>query len=93
LEKSPSIHISLSLKKPVENRVKIRLMRSGELIKTFYGSLPMEINYDDDYVMPGGKIYYRMDVEGCGILVSNPIFVIFKEVKDGRNEMGNTQAF
>lgn len=93
LEKGPRIHISLSLKKPAENRVKIRLMRSGELIKTFYGSLPVEINYDDDYVMPGGKIYYRIDVEGCGILVSNPIFVIFKEVKDGGNEMGNTRAF
>jgi hypothetical protein len=76
LREHPRIHISLSLKKPADNRVRIRLIRSGTLIKTFNGALPMEIDYEDAFLKPGQKIYYRIDVRGCGTLVSNPIFVI-----------------
>jgi hypothetical protein len=62
---------------PSEDRVQIRLIRSGELIETFSGPLPMEIDYDDKHFKPGQKIYYRIDVKGCGLLVSNPVFVTF----------------
>jgi len=71
----PKIHISLAFKKPVENQVKVRLIRSGKLIESFSGTLPMEIDYEDRYTRPGEKIYYRMDVTGHGILISNPVFV------------------
>ena len=74
----PKIRISLAFKKPVENKVKVRLIRAGKLIRTFTGKLPMEIEYEDKYHQPGQKIYYRMDVTGHGILVSNPIFVKFQ---------------
>lgn len=77
LNENPRIHISLSLKEPSKNQVKIRLIRAGKLIETFEGSLPAEIDYEDKYYRPGRKIYYRIDVRGHGILVSNPIFVIF----------------
>ncbi len=78
LNENPRIHVSLSLKEPVENRVKIRLIRSGELLEVFDGSLPMEIDYEDKYFKPGQKVYYRIDARGCGALVSNPIFVTFR---------------
>ncbi len=74
----PRVHIDLSLKVPEKNRVKVRLIRSGSVIKSFEGSLPMNIVYEDTYFEPGTKIYYRMDVRGHGSLVSNPIFVKFK---------------
>jgi hypothetical protein len=74
----PRVHISLSLKEPTQNRVKIRLIRSGKLIKTFNGSLPIKIDYEDKYFEPGQKIYYRIDARGHGALVSNPIFVTFE---------------
>jgi len=77
LNENPRIHISLSLKKQTQNRVKVRLIRSGKLLETFTGSLPMEIDYEDEYLKPGQKIYYRLDARGCGALVSNPIFVTF----------------
>jgi hypothetical protein len=77
LKETPRIHISLSLKEPAKNRVSVRLIRSGELIQTVNGSLPMEIDYKDEYFDPGQKIYYRIDAKGCGRLVSNPIFVTF----------------
>jgi len=78
LTENPKIHVFLSLKKPTKNRVKVRLIRSGELLEIFEGSLPMEINYEDKYFKPGKKIYYRIDARGCGALVSNPIFVTFR---------------
>jgi hypothetical protein len=78
LNKNPRIHVSLSLKELAENRVKIRLIRSGELLQVFEGSLPMEIDYEDKYFEPGQKVYYRIDARGCGALVSNPIFVTLR---------------
>lgn len=84
LSENPRVHVFLSLKEPTENRVKIRLIRSGELLEVFEGSLPIEIDYEDKYFKPGRKIYYRIDVKGCGTLVSNPIFVTFKQVKERR---------
>ena len=78
LNENPRIHVFLSLKKPTKNRVKVRLIRSGELLEIFEGSLPMKIDYEDKYFKPGRKIYYRIDARGCGGLVSNPIFVTFR---------------
>lgn len=74
----PKIHISLAFKRPVATEVKVRLIRSGKLIETFIGKLPMEIDYVDNYLKPGEKIYYRMDMTGNGILISNPVFVKFR---------------
>ena len=78
LKESPKIRISLSATVASENKIKVRLIRSGELIETFEGTLPMQIDYEDKYFQPGRKIYYRMDMSGHGILVSNPIFVMFE---------------
>jgi len=78
LTDSPRIKIALSARETLKNRVKIRLIRSGKLIKTFQGTLPMDIDYKDTYFQPGEKVYYRMDMHGYGIIVSNPIFVRFE---------------
>jgi len=77
LKENPRIHISLSQKEPSESPVTVRLMRSGELIETLKGVLPMEVDLEDEYFSPGQKIYYRIDARGSGQLVSNPIFVVF----------------
>jgi hypothetical protein len=78
LKENPIIKISLSAAKISETQVKLRLIRSGKLIKTFVGSLPMKIDYQDKYFDPGRKIYYRIDVRGYGSVVSNPVFVRFE---------------
>ena len=78
LKESPRIRISLSAAEASERKVKVRLIRSGTVIQTFRGKLPMQIDYEDSYFQPGEKVYYRMDMRGCGILVSNPIFVAFE---------------
>ena len=74
----PRIRIALSLNRPSVNRVRVRLIRSGNLLRTFQGSLPMEIDYEAHSVEPGVRAYYRIDVRGHGSLVSNPIFAMVK---------------
>jgi len=78
LNEHPRIHIFLSSKIPTKNRVRVRLIRCGKVIETFNSLLPMQIDYKDEYLKPGQKIYYRVDVRGCGTLISNPIFVVFE---------------
>ena len=62
-----------------ENSVMVRLIRSGDLLKTFSAETPLSINFLDDFFEPGKKIYYRLDaIDAKGRkLVSNPIFVQF----------------
>ena len=74
----PRIKISLSAVEPTSNHVTVRLIRAGDVVETFVGELPMEVDFEDRYFKPGQKIYYRMDLHGHGTLVSNPIFVICK---------------
>jgi len=80
LKDSPRIRISLSAAKISERKVSVRLIRSGKLLETFEGTLPMQIDYQDGYFKPGEKVYYRMDMRGYGTLVSNPIFVKFESL-------------
>jgi hypothetical protein len=78
LKENPRIHVSLTEKESSDNRITVRLIRSGKLIETLKGPLPMDINYEDKYFNPGQRIYYRIDAQGSGRLVSNPIFVVFR---------------
>ncbi len=75
----PRIKILLSSKVPSHKEARVRLIRTGKPINTFTGTLPMSIDYVDNYFEPGEKIFYRLDAKGCGMLVSNPIFVRFEQ--------------
>jgi hypothetical protein len=82
LDNFPKIKIAMSTGSgTVQNAVKIRLIRSGALIATFEEKLPCRIEYVDQYNKPGEKVFYRIDIRGPGIIVSNPIFALFREVK------------
>ncbi len=75
LRGAPRIRIALSSENNLPGPVKIRLIRGGEVIGTFEDFLPLQIEYEDNMIRPGGKTYYRMDMRGAGTIVSNPIFV------------------
>jgi len=81
LSGNPVIHISLTMENPPSNPVTVRLIRSGTLIKVIESPLPLKIDFEDAYFKPGEKVYYRMDMRGAGIIVSNPIFVTFEQPK------------
>ena len=78
IKENPRIKISLSTLAPTRNQVTVRLIRSGEVIETFKGVLPMEIDFGDSHCPINTKVFYRMDLHGYGKIVSNPIFVICK---------------
>lgn len=78
---SPKIKIAISAGGVGQNSVKVRLIRSGTLIATFDEKLPFQMEHIDQYFKPGEKIYYRIDIRGPGIIVSNPIFATFREDK------------
>lgn len=78
LKEYPHIRISISTSVPSTDKVKIRLMRSGEMVYLFEEKLPLVIDYVDPYYKPGERIYYRMDLHGNGTIVSNPVFVKFE---------------
>ena len=75
----PKIRISLSASGTSQAvDAKVRLIRSGRVVSTFEGKLPMNIEHEDPYYQRGEKIYYRMDAGGgAGNIIANPIFVTF----------------
>lgn len=80
LRRNPRIRITVSGGAGTtggKSTVRVRLIRSGSLIQTFQGTLPLAIDYTDPLEKPGEKVYYRMDMTGYGTIVSNPIFVKF----------------
>lgn len=77
LERNPRIRITVSGVTKGKDTVEVRLIRSGTLIQTFKGTLPLKVDFTDPLETPGEKIYYRMDMTGYGAIVSNPIFVEF----------------
>lgn len=79
LKANPRIKIAISVSGTDKTGpVRVRLIRSGHLIASSEGNLPMNIDYEDPYYRPGEKIYYRLDMKGAvGQMVSNPIFVTF----------------
>ena len=81
----PSIRIALSVASPSQKSVQVRLIRSGHVIKTVTGTLPLHIDYRDNYFRPGETIYYRMDMRGSGTIVTNPIFVECARGKTGQS--------
>jgi hypothetical protein len=80
LRGNPRIRIALSCEHAFPGPAKVRLIRGGEVIRTVEGPLPLVIEHEDkDNRHVGERTYYRMDVRGAGVIVSNPIFVSFSK--------------
>jgi hypothetical protein len=59
-----------------QEEVKLRLIRSGQVIAQFSGLTPLEFQQVDTGIRPGEKIYYRLMAQSrSSRLTSNPIFV------------------
>ncbi len=75
----PRVRIALSSENDLPGPVKVRLIRGGEVVRTVEGILPLVVEHEDKEIRIGEKTYYRMDMHGAGIVVSNPIFVNFSK--------------
>ena len=74
----PEIKIRVTMSRPEKgHRVEVRLIRGGEILKTFSGETPLTIHYSDSGLEASGKTFYRLDVRDKKdrIIISNPIFV------------------
>jgi len=100
----PRIKVALSVSEATDQPVRVRLVRSGQLIETFDAKLPMTVDYEDESAVIGEKHFYRVDMQGCGILVSNPIFVkceasdepapqVQKKIKKAKHERKKTGGY
>ncbi|MDO8141018.1 MAG: hypothetical protein Q6358_05920 [Candidatus Brocadiales bacterium] len=77
-DKNPQLKIHVSLPETAKDvKYKIDIIRSGEVIHRFESTGNTEMIYEDKYVKPGEKIYYRLDIDGPSRILSNPIFVKF----------------
>lgn len=73
----PTIRFRISYNTEKSVPITILLIRGGELIHTFRGGTPMEVDYLDKEIPPGIKTYYRL-VGSKNHLTSNPIFVRYE---------------
>lgn len=80
LAKGPvTVHITVRTADDSSQEFRLRLVRAGRLIRVFKGETPFKVHFRDHYYNPGEKAYYRLDIKGGGLLVSNPIFVQFTQ--------------
>ena len=79
LSLSLPVLISIGISDPSIHKLPytIKLIRNGEVIKTFFGHDQTTIEYEDTYCKVGEKVYYRLEIEGKSKIISNPIFVRF----------------
>lgn len=78
----PKINIKVSSSDHEVYDIEIRLIRKGKIIKIFKDKTPFKIEFEDEYYVPGEKIYYRLDIRApSSTIISNPIFVKFTPPK------------
>jgi hypothetical protein len=71
---SQRIQLKIKVSMPEKERGAIlRLMREGVVIKEISLNNAIDMELNDSFFKPGGKTYYRVDIDGR--LISNPIFV------------------
>ena len=60
--------------------VKVKVIKSGSILKIFEGFTPMNVRFQDSNLEKGRKIYYRLDIEGKypHRIFTNPVFVNIK---------------
>jgi hypothetical protein len=55
--------------------VKVRVIRSGQVVAQLAGETPFRVDWPDATVPPEERMTYRVEITGIAELLSNPIFV------------------
>ena len=72
---SPKIQLSVFTTDDAAHSISIRIIRSGKVVATFKKNTPIELQFTDTQAPHEESIYYRLDIQGYGELLSNPIFL------------------
>jgi hypothetical protein len=70
-----TVHVSISATDRGEHPVTVTVIRSGQVVAKYDGVTPFTQQFMDTAVPPGAWNFYRVEVQGSGELMSNPIFV------------------
>ena len=55
--------------------VKVRVIRSGQILAQLAGQTPFRIDWPDTHAPIAERLTYRVEITGSGELLSNPIVV------------------
>jgi hypothetical protein len=69
------IHLSVTAADRGRHPVKVRIIRSGNVMAQLIGQTPFRVDWADSTVPMGERMTYRVEVTGSGELLSNPIMV------------------
>ncbi|MFQ5915168.1 MAG: hypothetical protein ACE5JS_18515 [Nitrospinota bacterium] len=74
----PEIRFRISTGDDSPKDLTVQLIRNGEVIQTYRGKTPFQVNYIDPDPPTRGKVYYRLDAMASPSerLLTNPIFVL-----------------
>ena len=63
---------------PIE-KINVKLIRNGQIVKLFETPYPVNIEYADNYFVQGETVNYRLEINfPKKLIITNPIFVRFK---------------
>jgi hypothetical protein len=69
------VRLSIAASDSGRHPVKVRVIRSGQVVAQLAGETPFRIDWPDTIVPPEEEMTYRVEVTGIAELLSNPIFV------------------
>jgi hypothetical protein len=69
------IRLSVSASDRGQHPVKVRVIRSGQVLAQLAGETPFLIDWPDTTVPTAERMTYRVEITGSGELLSNPIVV------------------
>lgn len=69
------VRISVTARDRGRHPVKVRVIRSGQVLAQLAGETPFRIDWPDTTVPTEARMIYRVEVTGSGELLSNPIYV------------------
>jgi hypothetical protein len=70
-----TVILSVTARDDGRHPVKVRVIRSGEVLAQFAGETPFRLNWPDTTAPAAEPLAYRVEITGSGELLSNPIFV------------------
>ena len=69
------VHLSVTATDRGRHPVKVRVIRSGQVLAQLAGETPFRVDWPDTAVPIDERTTYRLEITGSGELLSNPIFV------------------
>ena len=69
------VRLSVTASDRGRHPVKVRVIRSGQVLAQLAGETPFRVDWADTTVPTAERMTYRVEITGSGELLSNPIFV------------------